>query len=157
MVLAKADPRITELYDAELLEDPELRAFGGSLRDLFAQTEHTLLQVTGHTSLLEGPAGAFGVLLTTLRNKLDLRTPYITPLNILQVHYLKLERQISAQEESEVANPGTPKTGAQWAPTVPFAKDLVSLNANASEIRSVVEDTLTITVKGIAAGMQNTG
>ena len=41
-------------------------------------------QVTSHTSLLEGPAGAFGMLQATLRHKLDLRTPYITPLNILQ-------------------------------------------------------------------------
>ena len=95
MVLAKADPRITELYDQaspplraasarlrpparrsccmpdsdlvsplqELLQDePELREFGAYLRELFGQTEKTLLQVTLHTSLLDGPAGAFGVL-----------------------------------------------------------------------------------------------
>ena len=42
-------------------------------------------------------------------------------------------------------------------PQLPWAKGLLRLNANASEVRSAVEDTLTITVKGIAAGMQNTG
>ena len=47
----------------ELLQDePELREFGAYLRELFGQTEKTLLQVTLHTSLLDGPAGAFGVL-----------------------------------------------------------------------------------------------
>ena len=44
MVLAKADPRITELYDNELLDDEELKAFGAMLRNLFEETEDMLLQ-----------------------------------------------------------------------------------------------------------------
>lgn len=81
MVLAKADPRITQLYDEELIEEPELRKFGTFLREKLAEMEASLLKVTGHTSLLEGPAGAFGVMMGTLKHKLDLRTPYITPLS----------------------------------------------------------------------------
>lgn len=84
MVLAKADPRITQLYEEELIDAGELRQFGAFLRERLAEVEAALLKVTGHTSLLEGPAGAFGVMMGTLKHKLDLRTPYITPLSALR-------------------------------------------------------------------------
>jgi hypothetical protein len=40
---------------------------------------------------------------------------------------------------------------------LPFAKELMSLNPNECDFQSCIEDTLIITMKGIAAGMQNTG
>ena len=150
MVLAKANPRITELYDTELLTDPELAGFGGYLRGLLADMQRTLLAVTQHASLLEGPASGTPGGVQTLKEKLDQRAPYIMPLNMLQVRYLRLER--SAAEGG-----GVEAAAAGGAAKVPFARELLALNANESAYLNAIEDTLMITVKGIAAGMQNTG
>jgi len=147
MVLAKADPRITVLYERELVK-PELHEFGGRLRSLFFLTETKLLEVTGHSNLLEGPEGASGAQsLAELKHKLDLRTPYITPLNILQAHYLKKQRALES---------GTAPIG-DWHPKVPFARELMQLGGAGNTAVSAVQDIILITIKGIAAGMQNTG
>lgn len=45
----------------------------------FEETKEQLLKVEGHKALLEDPSAGL------LQAKLALRTPYITPLNILQV------------------------------------------------------------------------
>jgi phosphoenolpyruvate carboxylase len=138
MVLAKADPRITVLYERELV-DPELHEFGAHLRQLFFLTENKLLEVTGHSNLLEGPTGASGAQLCELRQKLNLRTPYITPLNILQAHYLKKQR---ALEKGNVP-------AAEWHPKVPFAQELMQLGGGGhSTLHSAVEDIILITIKG---------
>jgi len=146
MVLAKGDPRIMYLYERTLV-DPSLYAFGDRLRQLFRLTEDKLLAVTGHSNLLEGPAGALGSQsLAELKQKLALRTPYITPLNILQAQYLKKQREIATQGFAPV-----------FKPTLPWAKELMQLSGNDLDGSSGVEDIVLITVKGIAAGMQNTG
>ena len=154
MVLAKADMRIAQLYDETLLGgDAELVEFGRGVRALFGETERGLLQVTGHHSLLEGPSSAFGVLQAELKHKLDLRSPYITPLNILQAQYLRRMRDLESGGAAAAEE-------AKWTPRVPWAKDLLRLNpgtGSGSDMRSAVEDTLIITVKGISAGLQNTG
>jgi phosphoenolpyruvate carboxylase len=148
MVLAKADPRITVMYERELV-DPELHEFGAQLRSLFFLTESKLLEVTGHSNLLEGPTGQTGAAdRTELKHKLDLRTPYITPLNILQAHYLKKQRALEKGDAPHV----------EWQPKVAFAKELLQLGGTGhSTLHSAVEDIILITIKGIAAGMQNTG
>lgn len=81
MVLAKASPRIAQLYDDELLSEPELREFGAVLRRKLAETEKTVLQVSQRATLLEvqAPAGA-----QSLKQTLAQRAPYILPLNMLQ-------------------------------------------------------------------------
>lgn len=48
-------------------------------RRAFEETKHQLLAVEGHAALLSDPTAGL------LQAKLALRTPYITPLNILQV------------------------------------------------------------------------
>ena len=48
-------------------------------RRAFEETKHQLLAVVGHAALLSDPTAGL------LQAKLALRTPYITPLNILQV------------------------------------------------------------------------
>lgn len=102
-------------------------------------TESKLLEVTGHSNLLEGPAGATGAQsLTELKHKLDLRTPYITPLNILQAHYLKQQRVL------EQGNMPTP----EWRPKVPFAQELMQLGGSRSTLHSAVQDIILITIKG---------
>ena len=63
--------------------------------------------------------------------------------------YLGLERQLAAAEGTSSAT-STPKGSSEIK--VPWASDMLKLNANESDIRSAIEDTLSITVKGIAAG-----
>ena len=124
------------LYERELVK-PELHEFGGRLRSLFFLTEEKLLEVTGHSNLLEGPEGASGAQsLTELKHKLDLRTPYITPLNILQAHYLKKQRAL----ESGVA------PVAEWHPKVPFAQELMQLGGAGNSAVSAVQDIILITI-----------
>ena len=145
MVLAKADPRIMYLYERELV-DPSLHGFGDRLRSLFSLTEAKLLAVTGHCNLLEGPTGALGAQsLAELKHKLDLRTPYITPLNILQAFYLRKQR--------EMPTLGSVPT---FKPTLPWAQELMKLSGN-DGLDNGVDDIVLICIKGIASGMVRLG
>ncbi len=84
MVLAKSDMGVAARY-AGLVED---RALGdgifGRIRDGWRQTHDGLLSITRQTRLLEkNPA---------LEASIRLRTPYIEPLNLLQIELLKRHR-----------------------------------------------------------------
>ncbi|KAG9143125.1 hypothetical protein Leryth_023555 [Lithospermum erythrorhizon] len=141
MVFAKGDPGIAALYD-KLLVSNDLWSFGESLRSDFEETKNFLLQIAGHRDLLEGDL--------YLRQQLCLRHSYITTLNVLQAYTLKRIRDPSynvtlrphlSKEYMDASNP---------------AAELVKLNPT-SEYAPGLEDTLILTMKGIAAGMQNTG
>nr|GMD35020.1 phosphoenolpyruvate carboxylase-like [Ipomoea batatas] len=137
MVFAKGDPGIAALYD-KLLVSKDLWPFGEQLRTKFQEAKSFLLQVAGHKDLLEGDP--------YLRQRLRLRDAYITTLNVSQAYTLKRIRDPSynphlAQEITESRKPAT---------------ELVMLNPT-SEYAPGMEDTLILTMKGIAAGMQNTG
>jgi phosphoenolpyruvate carboxylase len=84
MVLSKSDMGIAALY-ATLVEDRALAdSIFGHIRDTWAVTQESLLDVTGQTRLLERhPA---------LDASIRLRLPYIEPLNLLQVEMLKRYR-----------------------------------------------------------------
>jgi phosphoenolpyruvate carboxylase len=84
MVLSKTDMGIASRY-AELVEDVELRdRIFGAINGEWETTVEMLLAVTGNTSLLqENPAFARSLLT---------RTPYIDPLNHLQVALLQRHR-----------------------------------------------------------------
>jgi len=90
--------------------------------------------VTGHKDLLDGNP--------YLKQRIQLRSPYVTALNVLQAHTLKRIRDPTLSKELDPSN----KEDA----------DLVSINPN-SEYAPGLEDTLILTMKGIAAGLQNTG
>lgn len=79
MVLAKASPEISAYYDAQLVP-AELRAMGESLRSDQQRTMRAVLGVTGHDQLLEGNP--------VLRRSIDLRNPYVDPINLVQVELL---------------------------------------------------------------------
>ncbi|CAN6177904.1 unnamed protein product [Urochloa humidicola] len=134
MVFAKGDPGIVALYN-ELLVADELKPFGEQLRNDYVDTQRLLLQVAGHKEILEGSP--------YLKQRLRLHDPYITTLNVYQAYTLKRIRDRSFQV----------------TPQPPLSKEhaeVVKLNP-ASEYAPGLEDTLIITMKGIAAGMQNTG
>ncbi|WP_242414545.1 phosphoenolpyruvate carboxylase [Sphingomonas panni] len=84
MVLAKSDMDVAARY-AGLVEDKALsEAIFGRIRDGWQATHDGLLSVTRQTRLLEkSPA---------LEASIRLRTPYIEPLNLLQIELLKRHR-----------------------------------------------------------------
>ena len=99
-------------------------------------------QVAGHRDLLEGDP--------YLKQRLRLRDSYITTLNVCQAYTLKRVRDPNydvkvrphiSKESMEISKP---------------ADELVHLNPT-SEYAPGLEDTLILTMKGIAAGLQNTG
>ncbi|CAL9059660.1 phosphoenolpyruvate carboxylase 2 [Musa acuminata AAA Group] len=137
MVFAKGDPGIAALYDKLLVSD-ELWPFGERLRANYEETKHLLLQVAGHRDLLEGDP--------YLKQRLRLRHAYITTLNVCQAYTLKRMRDPNFHENVK----------AKDIESNDSASDLVKLNPT-SEYAPGLEDTLILTMKGIAAGMRNTG
>jgi phosphoenolpyruvate carboxylase len=84
MVLAKADAGIAAEYDRQLVPDT-LRPLGQELRERLARAASALLQVTGHRHLLEGNP--------VLRRSIDVRNPYVDPINLVQVEVVRRLRQ----------------------------------------------------------------
>jgi len=79
MVLAKASPEITARYDRRLVP-AELRSIGEELRARLLRTVELLLTVTRHRELLEHNP--------VLRHSIDVRNPYVDPINLVQVEIL---------------------------------------------------------------------
>eukprot|EP00798_Chlamydomonas_sp_ICE-L_P002906 gene2906-4964_t len=85
MTLAKTDSRIAALYDEVLVDFEDGKKLGVELRGKLASTTQALLDVTGEKALLtNNPA---------LRCLIEMRNPYIDPINILQVEILRRLRQ----------------------------------------------------------------
>lgn len=102
-------------------------------------------QVAGHKDLLEGDL--------QLKQRLRLRDSYITTLNVCQAYTLKRIRDpnYNVKVRPHISKEILESTGSS-KPT----DELVKLNPT-SEYGPGLEDTLILTMKGIAAGMQNTG
>ena len=83
MTLAKADGRIAAQYDQ--LVPMELRPLGADLRGRLARAVDTVLAVTGHHVLLEANP--------VLRRSIDVRNPYVDPINLVQVELLRRVRE----------------------------------------------------------------
>jgi phosphoenolpyruvate carboxylase len=84
MVLAKADPHIACHYD-RALAPPHLQDLAAELRDRLRNTTATVLAVTGRAELLEKNP--------VLRRSIDVRNPYVDPINLLQIELLKRMRR----------------------------------------------------------------
>ncbi|GJP58565.1 hypothetical protein CLOP_g443 [Closterium sp. NIES-67] len=172
MVFAKGDPRVARLYQQELAP-PDLQQLGDELQKKYEESKKLVLQVCGHKVPLES--------IPTLRQRLLMREPYITPLNVMQVLTLKKMRQ--EEQKTSVEGAATAEEGAseggksggegekrgkfsslvdsgEASParglTKAHSSDVVGRNPS-SAYAPGLEDTLIITMKGIAAGMQNTG
>lgn len=80
MVLAKADARVASQYDLRLVP-PDLRPLGDELRARLSRAVTGVLEVSGHRGLLdEHPV---------LRRSIDVRNPYVDPINVVQVELLR--------------------------------------------------------------------
>jgi phosphoenolpyruvate carboxylase len=84
MVLAKADARIAAEYDRQLVP-PTLCPLGEEFRDRLSRAVAALLTVTGHQHLLEGNP--------VLRRSIDVRNPYVDPINLVQIEVVRRLRQ----------------------------------------------------------------
>jgi len=84
MVLAKADARIAAEYDRQLVP-AALQPLGRELRDRLARAVAALLHVTRHRHLLEGNP--------VLRRSIDVRNPYVDPINLVQIEVIRRLRQ----------------------------------------------------------------
>ncbi|ONI12463.1 hypothetical protein PRUPE_4G166400 [Prunus persica] len=141
MVFAKGNPGIAALYD-KLLVSEDLWSFAERLRSKYEETKNLLLQIAGHKDLLEGDPH--------LKQRLRLRDSYITTLNVCQAYTLKRIRDptfhvtLRPHISKDITEANKP------------ANELVKLNPT-SEYAPGLEDTLILTMKGIAAGLQNTG
>jgi phosphoenolpyruvate carboxylase len=93
LTMRKADMGIAALY-ASLVEDEKIRRrIFGLLEAEFARTESAILAVTGQKQLLAREP--------VLRQSVELRNPYIDPLNYIQVEMLRRLRsgkKITTQE-----------------------------------------------------------
>ncbi|MEW6737701.1 MAG: phosphoenolpyruvate carboxylase [Acidobacteriota bacterium] len=87
MVLAKADPSIAERYDVALVP-AQLRHFGEDFRRRFSTAVQSVLTLTGHQVLLETNQ--------VLRRSIQVRNPYVDPINLVQVELL---RRLRAQPD----------------------------------------------------------
>lgn len=83
MVLAKADARIAAQYDARLVP-ADLQPVGDELRARLSTAIAGVLEVTGHGVLLEEHP--------VLRRSIDVRNPYVDPINVVQAELLRRQR-----------------------------------------------------------------
>jgi phosphoenolpyruvate carboxylase len=93
ITLAKADPRIAAEYDRQLAP-ADLRALGEGLRLRLASAIGGVLAITGRTELLADQE--------VLRRSIDVRNPYVDPINFLQVELLR--RLAAASGEQDTAS-----------------------------------------------------
>jgi len=89
MVLAKADGRIAGEYDRRLV-DPALQPVGAGLRDRLGRAVNGVLSVTDHRDLLEENR--------VLERSIQVRNPYVDPINLVQVEVLRRLRSGSSDE-----------------------------------------------------------
>jgi phosphoenolpyruvate carboxylase len=81
MSLLKADMHIAALY-AELVPDAGLaKAVFGRIREEYERTRESVLSISGHKSLME--------MEPITQNAVQLRNPYVDPLNYIQVEALR--------------------------------------------------------------------
>lgn len=98
LTLRKADMTIARLY-AGLVEDPRIRQkILGVLEKEFALTEEAILTVSGQKQLLANEP--------VLLKSVQLRNPYIDPLNYIQIEMMRRLRSGKLSKEEEEATRG---------------------------------------------------
>ncbi len=93
MSLLKADMGIAALY-SELVPDRAMReAIFDRVRAEYDRTVEAILRATGHTQLMDADP--------IIQRSIQLRNPYVDPLNYLQVDGLRRLRRLSDQDGAE--------------------------------------------------------
>eukprot|EP00892_Ulva_mutabilis_P004795 jgi/Ulvmu1/2688/UM014_0144.1 len=177
MVLAKGDEMTLSLYEAKLV-DPELHPVGDELRASFRKARQAVLSIVGDQSVLG--SGQRSKSTQILASKLKLRSPYVVPLNVLQALVMQeirampdpagkplqdAEARRISQSASQLSLTGSRSQNSgrlEWnayadAETWALLNRDPESNPDKDLLLQAFKDTLIITIKGIAAGMQNTG
>jgi phosphoenolpyruvate carboxylase len=94
MVLAESDTRIAAEYDRRLVP-PALQPVGTDLRRRLDTTIQSVLQTTGKERLLTENA--------VLRRSIEVRNPYVYPINLVQIELLRRLRE-QRDTEPQIAN-----------------------------------------------------
>ncbi len=89
MTLAKTEPRIAAEYDARLC-DGKGQSIGAELRRRRDRAKAMVLAVNGQRHLLEGQP--------VLRRSIDVRNPYVDPINLVQIELLRRLRDPDTAE-----------------------------------------------------------
>jgi phosphoenolpyruvate carboxylase len=96
MVLAKADVRIAECYEKELLSGQDaLLALGRELRNSLQLAQDSVLAVIGEKELLATNA--------VLKRSIYVRNPYVDPINLVQIEIMK---RLRLQQDSSLLQDG---------------------------------------------------
>lgn len=130
MTLSKADSEISANYEKQLVspENKELIELGDVLRESLDKTITSILLVSDCDDLSCG--------FRMLERSMKTRYPYVDPLNIIQAEVMKRLRAINAC----IAN-DDPKAKSQ---------DVLAT-------KTLLEDTLIVSINGISQGMKNSG
>ena len=80
MALGKADARIAAEYDRRLAP-PDLQPLAASLRERLAQATRGVLEISGQRALLADN--------DVLRRSIEVRNPYVDPINLVQIELLR--------------------------------------------------------------------
>lgn len=89
MVMAKTEQRVAEYYEQRLLQDASHRSLGEELREGVVQAESVLQKITGRGLLDDIP---------DLKRSIELRNPYVDPLNITQVEVMRRLRMLGDED-----------------------------------------------------------
>jgi phosphoenolpyruvate carboxylase len=90
MVFSKADPKISQEYDQNLVPE-ELRHFGDALRTELQESIDLLLQLLNQKTVMEGdPKGEMSM---------NIRASYLQPLHYLQIELLKRTRALGDEHD----------------------------------------------------------
>ena len=92
MALAKADEGIAAHYDRHLVP-PDQQDLGRALRARLRRAIDVVLDITGHRHLLENNP--------VLRRSIDVRNPYVDPINLLQVELLRRLRTATSARSDD--------------------------------------------------------
>src|SRR5262249_30984599 len=125
----KADESIAAEYDRRLAS-VDLQPLAASLRERLAQATRAVLAISGQEALLADN--------DVLRRSIDVRNPYVDPINLVQIELLR--RLAALRDEPARSDPLGP------------------LGDNARDhTAGILRQALRITISGVAAGMRNTG
>ncbi len=91
IVLAESEPTIAAEYDRRLVAD-DLKPFGADLRERRARTTEHLLRIMSADHLLEGSP--------VLRRSIEVRNPYVDPINLVQIELLSRLRAGGTKDEA---------------------------------------------------------